>query len=155
MIYVAFKNKGNENLDKIKNSISLLMLIQPSSISAKNYFASPFFRTNISSKTKIQLSGFLACCETGQQSALIIQLPFEIQSDEHLLNWGDDYLGCFSLDIAKSELATRAQLFVDSISNKPLMGMWIQEYGLATSAIQNSDLPESEKKSRYLSTKLS
>jgi hypothetical protein len=126
------------------------MLIPVSRISGEDFFSTSLIRLKISSKSKKQLANFLACCESSVSTVSVVELPFEIKSDKYFMAFDDVYLGCFSLNHKKNDLVRRAELNVELVRNKQLMGQWIAEYSTNVGVIKNSNLPQQEKENLLL-----
>lgn len=110
MTYAVFqRDRYNQAADRVK-SISLMMLMQESKFKGFDVSYSDLnARKTASNKTEV-LAGYLSCVLTENNAVSLIKFPSILDSDEQLMVFGDEYLGCINVNLKKSELVQRVEL---------------------------------------------
>lgn len=109
MTYVVFQyDRKNEANNRIK-SISLMLLLQESKMKGFDVAYSDLNLRKVSSNNTEILAGYLCCREAKTNAVSIVRLPNDLDTDEQLRVFGDDYLGCINVKVKKADLLAQVE----------------------------------------------
>ena len=124
MTYAVFQyDRKKEAIDRLK-SLSLLLLMQESKLKGFDKTYSGLNRHKIESNNAESLAGYISCWEANTNAVSIIKLASELDSDEPLEIFGEDYLGCINVKVKKSELIERVEL-IHGIEKNDYLHNWL------------------------------
>lgn len=124
MTYAVFQYHSDKRAaDRIK-SIALMMLMQESKLKSFDVAYSDLNMRKISSNKTEVLAGYLACCFAETNAVSIVKFPSNLDGDEQLMLFGDEYLGCININLVKSELINRVEL-INSIDVNGCIKSWL------------------------------
>jgi hypothetical protein len=110
MTYAVFQcDRNKKAADKIK-SIALMMLMQESKLKGFDIAYSDLNTRKIASNKTEVLAGYISCILTENNAVSLIKFPSNLDGDDQLMVFGDEYLGCINVDVKKSELVERIEL---------------------------------------------
>ena len=110
MTYAVFQyDRKNEAIDRLK-TISLLLLMQESKLKGFDIAYGELNTRKIATNNAETLAGYLSCCDAQTNAVSIIKLVSDLDSDEPLRIFGDEYLGCINVKVKKIELIERVEL---------------------------------------------
>ena len=111
MTYAIFeRSNGTQAKDRIKQ-ISLALLMPESKLTGFDLTQSDFKLKDITKNSTHLLATYLACEETHVPYISIVKFKEELSTDENLLIFGSEYLGCIQKMPAKLELIKMVENF--------------------------------------------
>lgn len=109
MTYAVFQyDRKNEAESRIK-SISLMLLMQESMFKGFDVAYSELNIRKLSQNNAEVLAGYLCCREAKTNAVSIIKFPNDLDTDEQLRVFGDDYLGCIDVKVKKASLLEQVE----------------------------------------------
>jgi hypothetical protein len=109
MTYAVFQyDRKNEAENRIK-SISLMLLLQESNLKGFDIAYSELNIRKLSSNNTEILVGYLCCREAKTNAVSILKFPTDLDTDEQLRVFGEDYLGCINVKVKKADLLERVE----------------------------------------------
>lgn len=112
MTYAIFERSNDSQAkDRIKQ-ISLALLMPESKLTGFDLTQSDFKLKDITKNSTHLLATYLACEETHVPHISIVKFKEELSTDENLLIFGSEYLGCIQKMPAKLELIKMVENFM-------------------------------------------
>jgi hypothetical protein len=109
MTYAVFQYDSGRGANDLIQTLSLLLLLQPNTLKGFDVAFGNLNTRILSNNTVPTLVGYLSCKESKIYTVSIVKFPIELITDERLIAFGNDYLGCVTARVKKADLLQRVK----------------------------------------------